>query len=146
MSAPTTARNAPQADSHASLRDHEGTFTYPDREPSRARVQALHRDAGGRTARAVRTWAICWGLAVVAVFLPVLHFVLVPALLAAGPLLGWQALREHVTLVRAEGHCPGCGAVQQFTLGTGWRERTILRCEACGRRIQLVLPSRSAKA
>jgi len=121
-------------------REHEGALTYDGCEPSPAQVVARHRDAAARTARAVRTWAIGWGLAVVAVFLPVLHFVLVPLLLVGGPAFALRRLRESATLVCAAGACPACHAAQRFALGDAWRERTSLRCEACGRAIVLVLP------
>jgi hypothetical protein len=124
------------------VREHDAELTYDGREPSRVRVRARHRDRRARTTRAARTWAACWGLALAAVFLPVLHFVLVPLLLLAGPALAWQRLHEAVMLVSADGACPACGAGQRFTLGDAWRERTALRCDACGRRIELVLPPR----
>jgi hypothetical protein len=130
-------RNAPDT----AVREHDATLTYDGSEPSRIRVRALHRDGPARASRAVRTWAACWGLAVAAVFLPVLHFILVPLLLLAGPALAWGRLHEAASLVSAEGACPACGASQRFTLGDTWRERTALRCEACGRRIELVLPA-----
>ncbi len=130
----------PPRENPADLREHEGALAYPDRSSSPARVTARHRDARARTARAAATWAAGWGMAVAAVFLPVLHFILVPLLLVAAPALAWQRLHEAATLVRAEGDCPACAAPQRFTLGGPWRPRTAMRCEGCGRRIELVLP------
>ncbi len=124
----------------ASARSYEGELTYPDREPAPARVETDHREAPARTARAVRTLATCWGLAVVAVFLPLLHFVLVPGLLVLGPVLAYARLHEADTITRAEGDCPACAAHQAYALGQRWRERTVLRCDACGRRLELHLP------
>ena len=128
----------------AANREHEGALTYDGHSPSPARVLALHRSARDRSLRAAKTWAVCWALAVAAVFLPLLHFVLVPALLAAGPLMAWRRLHETASLVSAEGRCPACTAEQRFTLGEAWRERTPLRCESCGRRVELVLPAEPA--
>jgi hypothetical protein len=121
-------------------REHPGRFAYPDRAPAPARVLARHRDRAARTTRAVQALAGCWVLAVAAVFLPLLHFVLVPGLLVLGPALAWRRLHEAETLVLAEGACPACGAPQRFALGSPWRARTLLRCEACGRAIELLLP------
>lgn len=98
------------------------------------------RDARARVRRAARTWAACWGLAVLAVFLPGLHFVLVPLLLVLGPALGLRHAREHVTLLAAEGACPACAAPQRFAPAGAWRERTGARCDGCGRAIVLELP------
>jgi len=47
-------------------------------------------------------------------------------------------------LVRAslavDGACPACALPLHLKLGQPWRERTILRCDGCGRRLTLVLP------
>ena len=135
MSAPAT----PKA---GEPREHEGRFTYPDRDSTPVRVSSVHRAPPARAIRAVKTLGACWGLALVAVFLPLLHWVLVPGLLVLGPALAYARLHEADTLTRAEGHCPACAATQVFTLGQRWRERTVLRCEACGRRIELALPAK----
>ena len=135
MRPPPTPRNGPADDT----REHAAVLAYDGCEPSPARVRTRHRDARSRGTRAARTWAACWALAVVAVFLPVLHFVLAPLLILAGPALAWQHLHEAATLVSAEGSCPACGEAQRFTPHERWRERTVLRCEACGRRLELVL-------
>jgi hypothetical protein len=131
--------NAPTGSS-AAERDHPGTLAYPGREGSGARVRVRHRDRRGRMLRAGRTLTACWGLAIVAVFLPVLHFVLVPGLLLLGPALAWAKLHEADTLLAVEGPCPACAAPLHATPGQPWRERTLLRCDACGRRLELVLP------
>ena len=62
-----------------------------------------------RTLRGLKSLGICWGLAVAAVFLPLLHFVLVPLLLLAGPAaFFWIAGQEQVVL-GGSGGCPDCG-------------------------------------
>lgn len=114
---------------------------YPDRPSSSVDVQVRHRDARQRTTRALATLAACWGLAIVAVFLPLLHFILVPGLLVLGPVLAWSRWHEGNTLLSATGPCPGCEVAQRFSLGQPWRERTMLRCESCGRRLELRLPA-----
>lgn len=97
-----------------------------------------------RTARAVRALATCWGLAVLAVFLPVLHFVLVPSLLVAGPVVALSRLRERCTVLGASGTCPACGAAQAFAVSGALREVTPVRCDACGRAISLRAPVTTA--
>jgi hypothetical protein len=131
---------------HGEARELEGQFTYPDSPPSRAQVASVHRAHHARVIRAGQTLAAVWGLAIAAVFLPLLHWILVPALLVLGPTLAWSRLHEADTLIRADGPCPACGAAQHFKLGQKWRERTVLRCEACGRRIELALPSKPPEA
>ena len=91
-------------------------------------------------ARARRAWLTLlagWGLAIAAVFVPVLHFILVPALLFGTPLLAWSRWKERVTLRSAEGMCPACGELQHFSEhGALVRERGV-RCERCRRALIL---------
>jgi hypothetical protein len=99
------------------------------------------RDAGQRTRRALLTWLAAWGLAIVAVFLPVLHFVLVPLLVVGGPLLALSRLRERVSVLEVSGVCPGCGVAQRQPLNTGAQPRLAFRCGACRREITVLLPA-----
>ena len=130
---------APQP-ADAAVRDHAAALEYPDRADTAASVRVRHRDRRERSLRAVRTLAACWGLAVLAVFLPVLHFILVPGLLLLGPAMAWSRLHEARTLLGADGACPACALPLHLKLGQPWRGRTILRCDGCGRRLTLVLP------
>lgn len=104
-------------------------------------VRVLWRERRERLLRAAGTLATCWALAVVAVFLPLLHFVLVPGLLLLGPALAWARLREERTLLGVDGACPACAAPVREALSQPWRERTLLRCDACSRQLTLVLAS-----
>jgi hypothetical protein len=135
-----TARNTteppPLADA---LERVAAEFVYHDRAgPATVRVQQHGRP--DRLRRAMRAWAGCWGAAVVAVFLPVLHFVLVPALLVGGPLYAMVMMRERVTVLGADGDCPACGAAQHPRLKAGASERMEFRCESCRRALALRLP------
>jgi len=90
--------------------------------------------------RCVQTWLAGWGLAIAAVFLPVLHFVLVPALLLGGPILALQRLGERVTVLDVSGNCPGCGAPQKQSLKRKAQPRLEFRCDACRRAIGVRVP------
>ena len=93
-----------------------------------------------RMRRAARAWAGCWGAAVVAVFLPVLHFILVPSLLLGGPLYAMVMMRERVTVLGADGACPACGAEQHPRMKTGASDRMEFRCDSCRRALVIKLP------
>jgi hypothetical protein len=112
---------------------------YPDRPATPARVGVRHHRPRERTLGALRMLATCWSLAVAAVLVPVLHFILVPGLLLLGPALAWSRLQEDRTLVYVEGACPACGRVSRDKLMKPWRERTLLRCDGCHRQVALVL-------
>ena len=89
--------------------------------------------------RALDGLARCWGLAVVAVFVPLLHFILVPALVLAGPLVARWRWLERASVLRAHGRCPGCGADLDLPLKQPAREELSFRCTACGRPLALRL-------
>lgn len=103
-------------------------------------IDVLERDAAARTRRAALTWAGCWGCAVLAVFLPLLHFVLVPLLLIGGPMLALQRSRERYQLLRVRGACPGCGATLDEPMQSALSTGITLRCASCRRAVTLVLP------
>lgn len=94
-----------------------------------------------RVRRAAAAWAGCWGAAIAAVFLPVLHFVLVPLLLIAGPLMALSQLTNRVTVLEVEGPCPACGARVHETPRRDARTPIDLRCTSCRRALTVRLPA-----
>ncbi len=116
-------------------------LTYSGRPDQPAVLEVQVRDAGQRARRALLTLLAGWGLAIAAVFLPVLHFVLVPALLLGSPLLAFHRLRERVTLAWVSGVCPGCGAAQRQRLGVRAATGLEFRCDHCRRAIGVIVPA-----
>src|SRR5262249_48638490 len=114
-------------------------FVYHDRA-SPAQLSIVEHGTRGRALRAVRAWAGCWAAAIAAVFLPVLHFVLVPALLLSGPLVALARWRERVTVLGADGPCPACGATQHPRPRSAAAEHMGFRCDSCRRALELRLP------
>ncbi|HHM04962.1 MAG TPA: hypothetical protein ENJ19_04360 [Gammaproteobacteria bacterium] len=59
-----------------------------------------------RMRRAAQVWGLSWLLAVVTVFIPIAHFVLVPGFLIAGP--AWAYMRYRVERIneKVSGTCP----------------------------------------
>src|SRR5262245_48862485 len=135
-SAPATADPATHGDPATRV---AGEFVYHDKAGP-ATVSVIQHDRRDRMTRAARAWAGCWGAAIAAVFLPVLHFVLVPALVVGGPLYAMVMMREKVTVLGAEGACPVCGAPQAPKLKTGASDQLAFRCESCRRALGLRLP------
>ena len=120
---------------------HAATLTYLGRPDQPAELSVIVRDAGQRTRRAVLTWLAAWGLGIAAVFLPVLHFVLVPLLVLGGPILALHRLGESVSVLAVTGTCPGCGVPQHQPLNRGAEPRLEFRCDACGRAIGVQVPA-----
>lgn len=67
-----------------------------------------------RVRRALAILGLTWLLAALTVLIPIAHFVLVPALLLAGPVLAWMRYRVTERNERVIGACPSCG--KEFTL------------------------------
>jgi hypothetical protein len=114
-------------------------LSYHDVAPTAARAVIVSRTESQRVARAVGGGLACWGLALVSVFIPLGHFVLVPAFLIAGPVLFAMRLTESVSLLGARGPCPVCGVDQPFTEKGRLRTPHPVRCSACGRQLSLSL-------
>lgn len=112
---------------------------YPGKEDSPAVVTLRRRDRRDRTIAVVKTWAVCWLAAIAAVFLPVLHFILVPALLIFGPFYALAQGREHTTLMRASGKCPACDAPVVLTQKRRAVPAVAFRCDGCGRPLELAI-------
>lgn len=90
-----------------------------------------------RAQRAAKALGLCWGAAIVAVFLPLLHFVLVPALLIAGPVAALVRYREQRSVLGFDGACPACGAALVERRALPSHDEVAIRCDACGRGLVL---------
>ena len=117
------------------------SFRYPDLEPSPARVRVRRMNRPARIVAAFKALGGCWLGAVAAVFVPVLHFVLVPGLLLLGPAMFFWRLGQRETLLSADGNCPACGVPIAHRVTLTATEHTQIRCEGCGRGIDLTIPA-----
>jgi hypothetical protein len=91
----------------------------------------LQQSAQRRATRALVALGAFWGLAALAVFLPVAHFVLVPSFLAAGAITAGLRLREDRRLLSVRGGCPRCDVDQEFPAGQRFRREQTLDCPRC---------------
>jgi hypothetical protein len=102
-------------------------------------IHAFTRDQRWQQAlRGIGTW---WGHALLALFIPVAHFVLVPSCLLFG---AWQFFHRIGTSERAtdaRGTCPDCGREQSFEVAARWRVPQAVTCRYCDRGLQLSLPT-----
>jgi hypothetical protein len=77
-------------------------------------IQFQEWDAQMRMRRALKIWGTCWGIAVVTVFIPGMHFILVPSFLLGGPIAAYRVYQQTSTVLGGTGVCPSCG--QEFKI------------------------------
>jgi len=79
-----------------------------EKESTVGQLHITSYSAQERTSRAIKMLALLWGLAIVTVFIPLAHFVLVPGFLIAGPIIAYKRyhMAEHPS--SADGECPTC--------------------------------------
>lgn len=63
-----------------------------------------------RTLRALKFGGACWGAALVSIIIPLLHFLLVPVFLLAGPIVAFIVMGQKSVVLGGEGICPKCQA------------------------------------
>ena len=106
------------------------------KEPMPAQLEVHALAPPERVMRGLKRLGAIWVAAVLCVFIPLLHFVLVPGLLLAGPWFAWQAARVGVTLNAGAVTCPKCLARVPVEEGTpGWPAQ--LHCAGCGTRLEV---------
>lgn len=107
--------------------------------PQPARVSVRTPTPGQRLTRAARALVTFWAVAAGCVFLPVLHFVLVPTFAVIGLVMGAARLRDQQTVTRVHGECPRCGREQDFASGNRLAATWALDCPACHTNLQLTV-------
>ncbi len=70
-----------------------------------------------RLFRALKFGGITWAAAIICVILPIVHFILVPSLLVAGPIVAIWNFRKKSIVEGGSGKCPFCG--KDVTIGRG---------------------------
>jgi len=107
-----------------------------------ATVREFDRDERWR--RALTALGKWWGAAVLCVFIPVAHLILVPGFLIYGAWESWARVQTAELVMDARGQCPDCGEVQQLELAPRWQAPQAVTCPACHRGLTLTLPPGAA--
>jgi hypothetical protein len=79
--------------------------------------------------------------ALIALPIPLVHFVFVPGALITGMILAVGRLNQEEVFRGAQGRCPYCGAAQEFTVLGRFKLPKKLHCEACQRELTLEAPT-----
>ena len=111
--------------------------------PTRGAVTIHEFDRAARMRRALAALGKWWAVALGCVFIPVAHFLLVPAFLAVGVWQFFQRLGTAELAADARGVCPDCGAEQALDLAARWRAPQPVTCRQCHRGLVLASPPES---
>jgi hypothetical protein len=110
-------------------------FGFPSR---RAVAIVIEQTPGQRFGRILAGLGTFWGLALAGLFIPVAHFVLVPAFLTGGIIMAVKRAREDRRLVRLHGACPRCGVEQDLRPGGRFVSGRGVTCPWCHGNLTLV--------
>ena len=93
-----------------------------------------------RTLRVAKGLGACWGLALPALFIPVVHFFLVPGFLIGGAVLALRWSGQSRTYDQAVGLCPSCEQEVGFRVRGEFKLPRETSCRGCGARVILKAP------
>ncbi|MCC7071390.1 MAG: hypothetical protein IT383_08710 [Deltaproteobacteria bacterium] len=113
------------------------TLRLPNCADTSAVAVVVERALPSRALRAGVALAGLWGAGLVCVFIPVLHFVLVPTLAILGPVIAVLRLTERVSLVEVRGACPRCLVARRFEASGRFKDGRALHCDGCGNDIDV---------
>jgi hypothetical protein len=106
--------------------------------PTRAQVVVAHLTARQRVTRAGAVVGAGLVAALIALPIPLVHFIFVPGALLVGLTLGAFRLRQREIFESAEAPCPCCGAAQRLGVaGRVYRLPRAVHCRDCGRSLEL---------
>ncbi len=100
-------------------------------EPVPGTAVVAEQDPGERLVRALAGLGMFWGLALLGLFIPVAHFILVPTFLTAGFVVAVKRAREDNRLIAVRGACPRCSVEQEFKVGGRLTADRTFDCPNC---------------
>ena len=105
--------------------------------PGNARAEVAELTLAERLKRAAVVFGAFVAVAIIALPIPIVHFVLVPGGLLLAVALGAARLGQGQIFRGAEGRCPYCGTEQRFSLFGRFRLPRQVDCVSCHRRLTL---------
>jgi hypothetical protein len=98
--------------------------------PTVARVEVRYRPAPGRLARALASWAVCWGSIPLLVWVPP-HYPWIFAAFVAGIFLPYRFWTGRYVVLSFAGFCPRCGRELELLRGSKIDLPHALTCFGC---------------
>src|SRR5262245_927354 len=99
--------------------------------PASATATVQNQTPAERFRRTAAGFGACAGLALISLFIPVAHFILVPTFIGVAIAVAVSRAREDARLLRVHGVCPRCGAAQDFKGGGRFTLTRNLDCPKC---------------
>ncbi len=96
---------------------------------------------GGRAIRVAKGLGACWGFALITLFIPLAHFILVPGFLIGGLVIAVRWSGQTRTYVDVRGRCPVCEQESGFKVRGEFLLAKETTCQACGARVILKEPA-----
>ncbi len=104
---------------------------------SPAKMEVLAFSEKERKARGIQALLGLWAVAIVCVFIPVAHFVLVPGFLIAGVYVARKRWNTPEEGIAASGACPACGNEIRLDLEKSAELPQWHDCPQCGEPLEL---------
>lgn len=105
--------------------------------PTTAVINVAVLSGADRLKRAATMLGAGLGVALIALPIPIVHFILVPGGLLAGLALAGKRLTVSEIFRRVVGRCPFCGTEQVFPVMGRFRLPKDAHCVSCGRKLSL---------
>jgi hypothetical protein len=113
--------------------------------PTPARVQVMSLSPADRFKRAAGAMAAGLIAAAIAIPIPLVHFVLVPAALVLGFGFAVSRMGQREIFRGGSGSCPFCSTEQKFPLTGRFRLPKTLHCSSCQRQLVLDQPTSESR-
>ena len=112
---------------------------------TRGIARVRERDPGERSVRALKGGGALFGLALLSIFIPIAHFVLVPGFLIAAVVFALSRMREDASIVALSGTCPRCQEERTFDAKGPFGPETKTTCPVCSFAIDVEVKAGASK-
>jgi hypothetical protein len=123
------------------VRSLQGSLRGFGVKPAVARIEVNSLTLADRIKRAATIFGLGMVLALIAIPIPLVHFILVPGALLIGAVLALTRLGQAEVFRTATGRCPFCGSEQTFSVMGRFRLPKKLHCSSCQRQLSLEEPT-----
>jgi hypothetical protein len=123
------------------VRSLQGSLRGFGAKPTVAYLELNTLTLADRVKRAATIFGLGMVLALIAIPIPIVHFIMVPGALLVGAVLALVRLGQAEVFRTATGRCPFCGKEQSFSVMGRFRLPKKLYCSSCQRQLLLEEPT-----